>query len=48
MEEKPFKFDAKNPRLVTNVTDHTNTYRLAGAILLASLYIYNRRTFRID
>jgi hypothetical protein len=48
MEDKPFKFDAQNPRLVTNVKSNNNVYYLAGAIFLLSMRTYTRRVFRVD
>ena len=49
MDDKPFKFDSANPRIVTNVKDEsTNLYALSAGIFVASLYFYNRRTFRMD
>ena len=48
MDEKPYKFDASNPRVVTNVERSNNVLYLSGAIFAASLYLYSRRTFRID
>ena len=48
MDEKPYKFDASNPRVVTNVETSNNVLYLSGGIFIASLYLYSRRTFRID
>ena len=48
MDEKPYKFDASNPRVVTNVERSNNVLYLSGAIFAAYLYLYSRRTFRID
>ena len=48
MDDKPYKFDTANPRVVTNVQEPSNLYALAGGIFVASLYLYNRRTFRMD
>ena len=48
MDDKPYKFDTANPRIVTNVQEPSNLYFLAGGIFVASLYLYNRRTFRMD
>ena len=48
MDDKPYKFDSSNPRLVTNVERPASLYYLTGAIFVGSLYLYNRRTFRID
>jgi hypothetical protein len=48
MEEKPYKFESANPRVVTNITKPTTIYTAAGAIFLSSIYLYNRRIFRID
>ncbi len=46
--EQTYKFDPVNPRLVTNVEKPSSLYYLSGAIFLGSLYVYNRRTFRVD
>ena len=48
MDDKPYKYDATNPRLVTNVEHPSTLMYLTGAIFLGSLYVYNRRAFRID
>ena len=48
MEEKPYKFEGVNPRIATNVEHKPSLYYVSGAIFLGSLYVYNRRTFRID
>jgi len=48
MEEKPYKFDAHNPRIVTNVDKSNTVYVAAAALFLGSLYVYNRKIFRID
>ena len=48
MEKNPFTFDEKNPRLVV---DCERDYRLLpamGAIFLGSVYMFNKRRFRID
>ncbi len=48
MEDKPYKFDCLNPRVATNVERPASLYYLTGAIFVGSLYLYNRRTFRMD
>ncbi len=48
MDDKPFKFESSNPRIATNVEANPNVFYLSGAIFAASLYVYSRRTFRID
>ena len=50
MEEKPYKFeDPENRRRASNITERPNTITpVAGAIFLASLYLYQRKIFRID
>ncbi len=48
MEDKPYKFDGANPRVATNVERPASLYYLTGAIFVGSLYLYNRRTFRMD
>ena len=48
MEEKPYKFDNHNHRLVTNIQKPTTVYYLSAALFVASLYGYQRRIFRVD
>ena len=48
MNEKPYKYDKVNPRLVTNCAQNPNVMYLSGAIFLMSMNMYNNRTFRID
>ena len=48
MDDKPFKFEGSNPRIATNIEAPKNVYAVAGGIFIASLYFYNKRTFRID
>ena len=48
MDEKPYKFESSNSRVATNVEQSNNVYYLSGAIFAASIYLYSRRTFRID
>ena len=48
MDEKPYKFESSNPRVATNVERSNNILFLSGAIFAASIYMYSRRTFRID
>ena len=48
MEQKPYKFDSHNPRLVTNIEKPTSVYGVAAGLFLGSLYLYNRKIFRID
>ena len=49
MDIKPYKFDSGNPRIVSNVHNKTNTvYGVAAALFVGSLYLYNRKIFRID
>ena len=46
--ENPYKYDAKNPRLVSNVAPKTQVMVASGAIFLLSLRMYTRHYFRID
>jgi hypothetical protein len=48
MEDKPYKFEGPNPRIASNVEQHGGLWYLTGAIFVGSLYLYNRRTFRMD
>ena len=48
MDPCPYKFDAKNPRLVADRQRPGLVYTAAGGIFLASLAWYNKRFFRID
>ena len=48
MDPCPYKFDAKNPRLVLNREQPGMVYAAAGLIFLGSLSWYNKRFFRID
>ena len=48
MEDKPYKFNGPNPRIASNVEQHAGLWYLTGAIFVGSLYLYNRRTFRMD
>ena len=48
MDEKPYKFDSTNPRIVTNVEQPSTLYYLSGAIFVGSLFMYNKRAFRFD
>lgn len=48
MEDKPYKFDPLNKRVVTNIENSNKVYGVAAALFLGSLYVYNRRIFRID
>ena len=48
MDPCPFKFDAKNPRLVLEKERPGMVYAAAGLIFLGSLSWYNKRFFRID
>ena len=48
MDEKLYKFEGPNPRVATNVEEPSNLLYLSGAIFIGSLYLYNKRTFRID
>lgn len=48
MEEKPYKFDSHNPRIVTNVEKPSSIYGVAAALFLGSLYVYNKRIFKRD
>ena len=48
MEDKPYKFDGANPRIATNVERPNTLWYLTGAIFVGSMYLYNRRTFRMD
>lgn len=40
MEDKPYKFDSHNPRLVTNVQRPSTIYYVAGGLFVASMYGY--------
>lgn len=46
--EKPFKFESKNSRVVTNIRNNSMIYGVAAGLFLGSLYVYNRRFFRVD
>jgi hypothetical protein len=47
--DNPFKFDLKNKRVVTNVRDNTANIALGTTFFyLTSLYLYNRKFFRVD
>jgi hypothetical protein len=48
MDEKPYKFESGNPRLVTNIQRPGSIYTLTAALFVGSLYLYNRRIFRLD
>ena len=48
MDEKPYKFESENPRIATNVERPQSLWYLTGAIFVASLWMYNKRTFRYD
>lgn len=49
MDEKPYKFDPKNPRLVTNVSrPEDNIKYLTGTLFLGSVYLYATKRFRVD
>ena len=48
MEEKLYKFEGPNPRVATNVEESSSLLYLSGAIFIGSIYLYNKRTFRID
>ena len=48
MEKNPYKFDAKNPRLVADMQRPSLVYTAAGVLFLGSLAWYNKRYFRID
>ena len=48
MEPNPYKFDARNPRLVADKQTPGMVYTAAGAIFLVSMAWYNKRFFRID
>ena len=48
MDDKPYKFDPSNPRIVSNIQKPTTIATAAGLIFVGSLYFYNRRVFRID
>ena len=48
MDDKPYKFDQSNPRIVTNAHRPSSVYYFAAAIFLGSLYGYQRRIYRID
>jgi hypothetical protein len=48
MNTNPYKFDAKNPRFVTNAERPSTVGLATGALFLASTYFYSRRYFRCD
>ena len=48
MDPNPFTFDSSNPRLVANCKRDDRILPAAGAIFLASVYLYNKKRFRID
>ncbi len=48
MEDKPYKFEGANPRVATNIERPQTVWYLSGVIFVGSLYLYNRRTFRMD
>jgi hypothetical protein len=48
MDLKPYKFDSHNPRIVTNIEQPTTVYGVAAALFLGSLYLYNKKIFRIN
>ena len=48
MEDKPYKFEGANPRVASNIERPQTMWYLTGAIFVGSLYLYNRRTFRMD
>ena len=48
MEPCPFKFDAKNPRLVLDKERPSLVYTATAALFLGSLAWYNKKFFRID
>lgn len=48
MDEKPYKFESGNPRIASNVQRPSNVPILAGALFVGSLYLYNRKIFRIN
>ena len=48
MDPSPYKFEEKNPRLVSNVQDTSMVNMAAGALFLGSLMWYNKRYFRLD
>ena len=48
MDPCPYKFDAKNPRLVIDRQRPGLVYTASAVIFLGSLSWYNKRFFRID
>lgn len=48
MDLKPYKFESGNPRIVTNVDKDSRIVPLAVTLFVGSLYLYNRKIFRID
>ena len=48
MEANPYKFDAKNPRLVTNAEPSSLIYAAAGTLFLVSVSLYSKKIFRVD
>ena len=48
MDDKPYKFEGPNKRVASNIEEPSSLLYLSGAIFLGSLYLYNKRTFRMD
>ena len=48
MEPCPYTFDEKNPRLVVKCERDYKLVPTAGAIFLSSVYMFNRKRFRVD
>ena len=48
MEPCPYTFDEKNPRLVVNCERDSRLMPAAGAIFLTSVYMFNKKRFRVD
>lgn len=48
MDDKPYKYDASNPRVVTNAERPATVYYAAAALFAFSLRAYQRRIFRVD
>ena len=48
MEPNPYTFDEKNPRLVVNCERDPKLFPLAGGIFLMSVYMFQKKRFRVD
>lgn len=48
MDDKPFKFDPQNPRVVTNAEFPNTVYYVAAGLFLLSVRTYQRRVYKVD